>query len=166
MGYEKQTWIDGEIITKEKLNHIEEGIAKIELTPGPQGEPGQNGATGSRGSRIWTSDKITGQSTQGTVFSNSGISGALVYDYCINKNTGDLYVCSKGGEADVAEWKYDSNIKGPKGDKGNTGAAGADAVINKLDKIDSLESEAVVGTVVTVLNSLIADLKEKGLMNN
>lgn len=49
MAYEKQTWADGEIITKEKLNHIEEGIAGIELTPGPQGEKGDTGAQGPQG---------------------------------------------------------------------------------------------------------------------
>lgn len=27
MAYEKQTWVTGEVITKEKLNHMEDGIA-------------------------------------------------------------------------------------------------------------------------------------------
>ena len=45
-AYEKQTWIDGETITKEKLNHIEEGIVNIELTPGPKGEKGDPGPKG------------------------------------------------------------------------------------------------------------------------
>lgn len=168
MAYEKQTWTDGEVITSQKLNHIEEGIQNIELTPGPKGDPGeqgQNGATGTRGSRIWTSDNVTGTATTGTVFANSGISDALVYDYCLNKSTGNLYVCSRGGNADVAEWKYDSNIKGPKGDKGNPGSAGADAVINKLDKIDALDSAADAPTIVNAFNGLIADLKAKGYMN-
>lgn len=49
MAYEKQTWNDGDIITKEKLNHIEDGIAGIELTPGPQGEKGDTGAQGDKG---------------------------------------------------------------------------------------------------------------------
>lgn len=49
MAYEKQTWNDGDIITKEKLNHIEDGIAGIELTPGPQGEKGDTGAQGPKG---------------------------------------------------------------------------------------------------------------------
>lgn len=173
MAYEKQTWNDGEVITKEKLNHIEEGIFNIELTPGPQGETGATGPTGTRGSRLWTSNNITGtEANTGTKFEASGIDGALVYDYCLNKTTGDLYVCSKGGNADVAEWKWTSNIKGADGPKGDTGAtgpqgpAGQDAVINKLDKIDVVDGEAVLGTVVTVLNSLIADLKAKGLMND
>jgi len=45
-AYEKQTWTDGETITKEKLNHIEEGIVNIELTPGPKGEKGDQGPKG------------------------------------------------------------------------------------------------------------------------
>lgn len=45
-AYEKQTWTDGETITKEKLNHIEEGISNIELTPGPKGEKGDQGPKG------------------------------------------------------------------------------------------------------------------------
>lgn len=48
-AYEKQTWVDGEIITKAKLDHIEEGIANIELTPGPKGDPGEAGAQGPAG---------------------------------------------------------------------------------------------------------------------
>lgn len=48
-AYEKQTWVDGETITKEKLNHIEDGIANIELTPGPAGPKGDKGETGAQG---------------------------------------------------------------------------------------------------------------------
>lgn len=91
---------------------------------GEKGDTGEQGSTGSRGSRIWTSSNITGTSTIGTVFENSGIIDALVYDYCINKDTGNLYVCSKGGDANVAEWKYDSNIKGPQGEQGLQGIKG------------------------------------------
>lgn len=45
MAYQKQTWNNGDIITKEKMDHIEEGIFNIELTPGPQGPAGPQGAT-------------------------------------------------------------------------------------------------------------------------
>lgn len=104
MAYEKQTWIDGEKITKEKLNHIEEGISNIELTPGPKGDPGAKGEPG---------------------------------------------------------------IPGQKGEKGDPGPKGADAVINKLNKIDALTVEsATTQQIATAFNTLIADLKAKGLMNN
>ena len=42
-SYEKHTWTDDEVITKERLNHIEEGIYNIELTPGPKGDSGEKG---------------------------------------------------------------------------------------------------------------------------
>ena len=46
MAYSKHTWTDDEVITKEKLNNIEEGIENIELTPGPAGETGPQGPKG------------------------------------------------------------------------------------------------------------------------
>ena len=30
MAYEKQTWTNGEVITQEKLNHMEDGIANAD----------------------------------------------------------------------------------------------------------------------------------------
>lgn len=50
-SYEKHTWTDDEVITKEKLNHIEEGISNIELTPGPKGDPGEKGEKGDPGQK-------------------------------------------------------------------------------------------------------------------
>lgn len=97
MAYKKQTWNDNDVITKAKLDHIEEGIASIELTPGPKGDKGETGATGPAGP---------------------------------------------------------------------TGPKGADAVINKLNKVDALDGGAEVAVVVTAFNDLIADLKEKGIMNS
>lgn len=95
MAYKKQTWNDNDVITKAKLDHIEEGIASIELTPGPKGDKGETGA------------------------------------------------------------------QGPAGPKG------ADAVINKLNKVDALAADsATTQQIATAFNSLIADLKEKGLMNS
>ncbi|WP_207654638.1 collagen-like triple helix repeat-containing protein [Clostridium paraputrificum] len=97
MAYKKQTWNDNDVITKAKLDHIEEGIASIELTPGPKGETGETG---------------------------------------------------------------------PQGPAGPTGPKGEDAVINKLNKVDALDGGAEVAAVVTAFNNLIADLKEKGIMNS
>ena len=49
MAYSKHTWVQGEVITKEKLNNIENGIANIELTPGPAGPQGATGPKGDKG---------------------------------------------------------------------------------------------------------------------
>ena len=112
MAYKKQTWNDNDVITKAKLDHIEEGIASIELTPGPKGETGAQGPAGPQGA------------------------------------TGE------------------TGPQGPAGPAGPTGPKGADAVINKLNKVDALDGGAEVAVVVIAFNNLIADLKEKGLMNS
>ena len=49
MAYAQHTWTDGEVITKEKLNNIEAGIADVEKQPGPQGPAGPQGETGPQG---------------------------------------------------------------------------------------------------------------------
>ena len=49
MSYSKHTWTQGEVITKEKLNNIENGIENIELTPGPAGPAGPKGEPGPQG---------------------------------------------------------------------------------------------------------------------
>ena len=52
MAYEKQTWNNGDEATPlsaERLNHIEDGIAGIELTPGPKGDAGPAGPKGDAG---------------------------------------------------------------------------------------------------------------------
>ena len=49
MAYQKHTWQDGELITHERLNAIENGISEIELTPGPQGPAGPQGEVGPQG---------------------------------------------------------------------------------------------------------------------
>lgn len=125
MAYKKQTWNDNDVITKAKLDHIEEGIASIELTPGPKGETGAQGPAGPQGA------------------------------------TGEAGPQGPAGPT------------GPKGDKGETGAQGpagpkgADAVINKLNKVDALAADsATTQQIATAFNSLIADLKEKWLMNS
>ena len=125
MAYKKQTWNDNDVITKAKFDHIEEGIASIELTPGPKGETGAQGPAGPQGA------------------------------------TGEAGPQGPAGPT------------GPKGDKGETGAQGpagpkgADAVINKLNKVDALAADsATTQQIATAFNSLIADLKEKGLMNS
>ena len=51
MAYLKHTWVDEEVITKEKLNNIEDGIANIELTPGPKGDTGAQGPKGDTGAQ-------------------------------------------------------------------------------------------------------------------
>lgn len=57
MAYSKTIWNTGDVITKEKLNKIENGIEGIELTPGPQGPAGEKGDTGAQGPKGDKGDK-------------------------------------------------------------------------------------------------------------
>lgn len=50
MAYVPTFWNDGDVITAEKLNHLEQGVANEQIgPPGPQGEPGQEGPPGPAG---------------------------------------------------------------------------------------------------------------------
>lgn len=47
MAYTPNEWKDGDVITKEKLNNIEQGI--VNVPAGPAGAKGDKGATGAAG---------------------------------------------------------------------------------------------------------------------
>lgn len=70
MAYEPQRWVDGEAggtpLSADRLNHIEQGIASVELTPGPEGprgpkgdkgDPGADGTDGADGAKGAKGDK-------------------------------------------------------------------------------------------------------------
>lgn len=54
MAYEPQVWADGAEggtpLSAVRLNRIEQGIAGVELTPGPEGPKGAKGDKGAAGS--------------------------------------------------------------------------------------------------------------------
>ena len=54
MAYEKQTWNNDDPetpLSAARLNHIEDGIANVELTPGPEGPQGPAGPAGADGAK-------------------------------------------------------------------------------------------------------------------
>lgn len=54
MAYEKQTWKNDDPSTPlsaARLGHIEDGIANVELTPGPEGPEGPAGPAGAAGAK-------------------------------------------------------------------------------------------------------------------
>lgn len=50
--------------------------------------------------------QITGTSTTAKVFKDSGIKNAKAKQTCLNKDTGHVYICTVGGNAKEAKWKY------------------------------------------------------------
>ena len=105
-----------------KVFNFEFGIPKG--ATGSQGATGNTGATGTRGSMWYSGTAITGTAAAGTIFSNSGITNALVNDKYLNTLTGNVYNCATPGAASVAKWIYIGSIKGAKGDTGSAGAKG------------------------------------------
>ena len=55
MAFEPKTWANGTEggtpITAAELNRIENGIANVELTPGPEGPQGEQGPGGEKGAK-------------------------------------------------------------------------------------------------------------------
>ena len=54
MAYAKQAWTNDDPATPvsaARLTHIEDGIAAIELTPGPEGPRGPSGKDGGKGAK-------------------------------------------------------------------------------------------------------------------
>lgn len=50
MAYEAHTWSDGEVISAERMNALEQGVKNEQVGPaGPQGETGPQGPKGDRG---------------------------------------------------------------------------------------------------------------------
>lgn len=58
MAYEPHTWQNDEVITAERMNALEQGVANEQVGPqGPQGEKGDTGETGPQGPQGEKGDK-------------------------------------------------------------------------------------------------------------
>ena len=97
MSYERQNFVEGQILTAEMLNHMEAGIADATGVKGEKGDTGPAGPAGPKGDK---GDK-----------GNAGAAGA-------KGDKGDPGAAGPKGD------KGDTGPAGPKGDKGETGAQG------------------------------------------
>ena len=125
-------------------------MAKVKLgnVKGPKGEQGV------RGSKWYNTDKITGESTSGTAFPESGIADAMVGDMALNPTTLNLYTCQTAGNAATAKWVFMACIKGPQGEQGPKGdPTTVDAVLSK-DSTNPIQNKAVATKFQDVQDSL------------
>jgi hypothetical protein len=152
MAYTPTTWTDGDLITAEKMNKLEQGVQNEQV--GPQGPAGTAGATGPAGASAGfgtptaTVDANTG--TPSVTVSASGPDTAKVFAFAFK------------------------NLKGAKGDKGDTGAQGPAGPSYTLPaattsafggvKMAAAVSDAAAAPTMEEFNSLLASLRAAGIL--
>lgn len=143
MAYTPTNWSNGDLITAEKLNKLEQGVQNEQIGPaGPQGPAGESGADGAPGAAAGFGNPVV------TVDSNTGTPSATVT--ASGPDTAKVFTFAfknlKGA-------KGDQGAQGPAGEKGDTGpqgAAGAQGPAGKSVKSISLTTTGGVVTGGTV----------------
>ncbi len=102
MSYEKQNFVEGQILTAEMLNHMEAGIAAATGVKGEKGDTGPAGPAGPKGDKGDKGDK-----------GNAGAAGA-------KGDKGDPGAQGPKGD------KGDTGPQGPKGEQGDPGGPKGD----------------------------------------
>lgn len=143
MAYTPTTWTDGDLITAEKMNKLEQGVQNEQV--GPQGPAG---AAAGFGTPTATVDANTG--TPSVTVSASGPDTAKVFSFAF-KNL-------KGAKGD----KGDTGAQGPAGPSYTLPAATTSAFGGV--KMAAAVSDAAAAPTMEEFNSLLASLRAAGIL--
>lgn len=164
MAYDPTTWITGDTITVEKMNHLEQGVVNEQVGPqGPKGDAGPAGADGAAagfGTPTATVDVTSG--TPAVTVQASGPDTAKVFAFSFTGLKGE---------------KGDAGAQGPAGEKGDTGAQGPQgpagatytlpaattAALGGVKQAAAAEDVAAAPTIEE-FNGLLASLRTAGIL--
>ena len=136
MAYEKHTWKDGEVITAERMNALEEGVHNEQEGPqGPKGDTGETGPQGPKGD--------TGETGPQGPKGDTGETGP------------------QGPKGDTGE----TGPQGPKGDTGETGPQGpaGEGLTGEASPMEALTGTEEIDAVRTKVNEIITALIARGI---
>lgn len=163
MAYDPTTWQTGDVITAEKMNKLEQGVANEQVGPqGPKGDTGETGPAGTAGAAAgFGSPTATVDATSGTpavTVEASGPNTAKVFAFAFTGLKGE---------------KGDTGAQGPKGDTGEQGPAGATYTLPAATKsaLGGVKQAAAVADAAAAptaeeFNALLASLRTAGILES
>lgn len=145
MSYEPTVWRDGDLITADKMNKMENGIRD------------NHGADGTAAT-ITVGEVVTGEPGTNASVENTGNESAAVLKFTIPKG-------EKGDKGDKGE-KGDTGEQGPQGEKGDTGEIGPQGPKGDTYELPSATQEALGGVKQVAPISDISEAPTQENFNN